>query len=224
MGHIDWSESGRVHVRALLLFVLVAAAIILPFCLWGGEIDQWVKGLLQTSGETRFLTAAILFALLALDVFLPVPSCLVSTGCGLLLGFGWGLLTAFMAMNLNCVIGYLTGRFCAAPARRLIGEGDMLSLEGFHARFGRGLLLALRPVPVLAEASVIFAGIAKLPVLPASLSLVVGNFAVALVYAAIGTWGREEDATLPAFIATVILSALFMAIPRLIRLYNRRKK
>jgi uncharacterized membrane protein YdjX (TVP38/TMEM64 family) len=59
-------------------------------------------------------------------------------------------------MTASAITGHLIGRYAAQSALRLIGRRESETLESFHQRQGIWLLLALRPVPVLAEASVVF--------------------------------------------------------------------
>ena len=66
-------------------------------------------------------------------------------------------------------------------------------------------------MPVLAEASVIFAGLGRMDVTRAAWPLLLGNAAVSLIYAWVGDGGRSPDAMLPAFLGSLALSALLMA-------------
>ena len=90
----------------------------------------------------------------------------------------------------------------------------MAALKRFVGTDARWWLLLLRPVPVLAEASVLFAGIARLPPGRAALELLMGNAVVSAVYAGVGAWGRTTDSMLPAFAATLAVAALCMVAAR----------
>lgn len=194
--------------KTLALLACVLAAILVPFFLFGARIDAWTDALLRRAGERPWAAAALLTALLASDIVLPVPSSLASTACGLVLGFAGGALASFVGMGLSAAAGYALGR-CAAPAaRRLIGAGEAAALEAFHRRHGVWMLLALRPVPVLAEASVVFSGLVRQPLPGAAAAAALGNAGCSLVYAGVGAWGRLSDSFLPAFGASVALSGL----------------
>lgn len=196
--------------RIVLLFVVLVLFVLIPFGLWGSAVDTWFEAQMETAGEHKLRTAAILFALLGSDIVMPIPSSLASTVCGRALGFGWGFLVSFMAMNLSACLGWLLGRFFSNCATRKIGERDMRTLAAFDARNGVWLLVALRPVPVLAEASVLFSGIVKHHPAKAAAALVVSNAVVSVVYAAIGAWGKTVDSMIPAFLATVAVSGVLM--------------
>ena len=70
---------------------------------------------LAAGNASGWATAGAIGALLALDVFLPVPSSIVSTGAGVLLGFWTGAAVIWIGMTLGCVIGYVFGAYAAVP-------------------------------------------------------------------------------------------------------------
>lgn len=197
-------------VRTLLLLALVLLAIIVPFCLFGQPINAWADRLIAHAEAHRLTTGALLTVLLAIDSVMPVPSSLVSTACGLTLGFLGGTLASFIGMTLSAGAGYFIGRCAAGPAEKLIGKDEVALLNSFNARHGVWVLLALRPVPVLAEASVLFSGLARQPLPRVFAVTALGNLAVSAVYAAVGVWGRLSDSFLPAFGASLLLSGLLM--------------
>ncbi|MEI7900000.1 MAG: VTT domain-containing protein, partial [bacterium] len=174
--------------RTLTLLVLVLLAIIVPFCLFGTSVNDWTRRLIAQAGTHRYMTGALLTALLAVDSVMPVPSSLISTACGLTLGFFGGTLASFIGMTLSSTTGYLLGRYASAPAETLIGKEEVARLNAFHARHGIWVLLALRPVPVLAETSMLFSGLSRqaLPQVVAVTAL--GNLSGSAVYAAVGVW------------------------------------
>jgi len=206
--------------RALALFLFVSALVLVTFLLWGDALDAWTQAAIDRAGENRALVALILFLVLASDIFLPIPSSLASTLCGLLLGAFLGFWVSFAAMSVSAAAGYLLGRFASAWAARLIGDGDMAALQDFQRRCGPWALLALRPVPILAEASAVFAGIGRYPCGQAALQLALGNAVVSLVYALIGAYfSHAEQASWLAFLAAMAVSGLFF----LVRLHATRK-
>lgn len=203
--------------RTLLLLLLVLFAIILPFCLFGEAITDWTNHLLAQAESHRLTTGLLLALLLASDILLPVPSSLASTACGMALGFIGGATASFIGMTLSSTAGYVLGRYASAVAFRLIGPNEGAMLKDFHARQGIWLLLALRPVPVLAEASVLFSGVTRQPFLQTLAITSLGNAAVSLAYAAVGAWGRISDSFLPAFGVSMLVSGVFF-----VRLHRAR--
>jgi uncharacterized membrane protein YdjX (TVP38/TMEM64 family) len=197
--------------RIAALVAGVALAIILPFLVVGPQITAWAQTVIEQAGRNRLLAGCLLAGLLATDIVVPVPSSLVSTACGMALGFWGGTLASFAGMSITTAAGYLMGRYSAAPVGRLLGANECEMLEAFHRRHGVWLLLALRPVPVLAEASVLFSGVSRLPAGRVAAVTALGNAAVSAVYAAIGAWGTCSDSFLPAFLVAMAVSGVMMA-------------
>ncbi len=195
--------------RTVWLFLGVMALILVPFCLFEEGINATFEAL-TSSSQTFLLVATILFLALALDIFLPVPSSLASTMCGMTLGLGWGFLLSFMAMNVSCLLGYLLGKVCSARAQRMIGEHETQLLRGFFQRYDVAVLVALRAVPVFAEASILFAGITRTPPLKTTLLLLLANAAVSLPYAYVGHLGKTTHAMLPAFLTSLAISGCIL--------------
>ena len=208
-------QDGRFPFRSVALVVAVMLAVIVPFLLFGGAVDAWAGRLIAQAGQAPLLTGVVLALLLASDIFVPVPSSLVSTACGMTLGFWGGTCASFIGMSVTALAGYLVGRYASRYAARLIGENEAELLRDFHKRHGVWLLLALRPVPVLAEASVVFGGISRLPFRQVAAVTMFGNLAVSAVYAAVGVWGSLSDSFVLAFLASVALSGLMLAAMRI---------
>lgn len=198
--------------KTVWLLLGVFAAIIIPFLLFEAEINAWADGFATASAETRLTTGILLFSTLAGDIVLPAPSSLLNTLCGMLFGLVKGFLLAFMAMNASCILGFWLGRCCGPTARRMIGERESAALELFFTRYGAPVLIALRTVPVLAEASVLFAGLGRLSWQRAALYLIPGNAVVAFVYAWVGARVGSTDSMLPAFGASLAVSVLILAV------------
>jgi len=203
--------------RTFILLVCVFLVIIVPFCFFGGAVDAWTARLLEHADAHPLQTGSLLTLLLAVDILIPVPSSLVSTACGMTLGFLGGTCASFIGMTLSSAAGLLLGRYAAPAAQRLIGQNEIAWLHSFHKQHGVWLLLALRPVPVLAEASVVFSGLARQPLPQALAVTALGNLAVSATYAAVGVWGRLSDSFLPAFGASMLLSGVLLAVARLKR-------
>ncbi len=197
-------------MKTLILFAGVVGAIIISFLLWGNELDAWVLAQIKANESRRLLVAVILFLVLALDIMLPVPSSVVSTLCGLYFGIVNGFLISFLAMNVSAGAGYALGCWCSSAAERFAGKKEIETLRRIQQRGGAWLLLSLRPVPVLAEASVVFAGMGKYPVKGATAQILVGNAVVSAIYAVVGATSRNSDnAFLYSFIGVMLISAVF---------------
>ncbi len=139
--------------------VLYLSLFIIPFVLFGNRFEEFTRVFLNggnSDGAVTFVAAL----LLAGDPVLPTPSSVVATLLATRIGFVPATLVNGAALSAACLLGYAIGRFGAgAFARngRRLPQGFVEWVE----RHGLVATLLCRPVPVLAEASLIMAGAAK---------------------------------------------------------------
>ncbi len=198
------------------LILGVLTFILIPFFLFGAELDALFQRFMTQVEAHPWRAGWALFLSLGFDVVLPVPSSLASTLCGVFFGVWGGFLLSFGAMTLSCLLGWTIGRTCTSWAMRLLGEREAALLEVFFVRYGVFVLIALRAIPVLAEASALFAGLTRMPIRRSFLYLAIGNAAVSLLYALVGAWGKSVDAMLPAFLFSCLLSGAFFFLPKIV--------
>lgn len=166
----------------------------------------------------RALLAAGLGLLLAADVFLPVPSSLLATASGMLLGLTPGALTTWSGLQAGVLLGYGFGRSAGRRvAQRLVGEAELARAADAHQVWGGLSLLLARAVPVLAESSVLLAGLARMPLPRFALLTGASNAALALVYASVGAYAVETRTFLWAFAASTLGPGLLLVADRLLR-------
>jgi len=199
----------------LLVAAAVLAVILVPFAIWGGAIENWTAGFIEGARSRPLIAAAALGGLLAADILLPVPSSVASTACGMLLGFLPGLFVSFAGMAVSSLAGYAIGRWGGRGLlARSVGGEDLARFDEWNRRFGDWAVVACRPVPVLAEASVLMAGAARMPVGRYAAMVSLSNVAVSAVYAAAGAWSANVNSFLLAF-------ALSIAVPGVLRMLIR---
>ena len=199
--------------RWVLLCVIILAFILLPFFLFGDHIDNWTRDFLESASGRPLLVAVVFGLLLGTDILLPVPSSIVSTAAGLLLGFIGGTLTSLAGMVVSCMAGFWLGaRFGRPLASRMIGAGELQWLEDKSRRFGDWVIVVARPVPVLAEASVLFAGMSRMPVNRFIMLSTLSNLAISAVYAAIGAMSATVNSFLLAMAGSIIVPWLAMMV------------
>ncbi len=195
---------GSRRLRWTVLWVILIATVLLPFLLFERQFEQLATWLAQ-GHASGWATAAAIGALLALDVFLPVPSSIVSTGAGVLLGFWKGTLVIWIGMNFGCAIGYLFGAYAAAPARRLVGIDGLARAGKVMEQYGLWAMVVCRPIPVLAESSVVFAGLVKSPLAPFLWLTTLADLGIALAYAAVGAFSMRAGSFLLTFAGAIAL-------------------
>ena len=202
--------------HSVLLILLVLAVILVPFFLFHEYIDGWTEQVLKTSGEHPFYTAVILAVLLLSDILLPVPSSIVSIGAGFLLGFINGTIVSFIGMTAGSLLGYALGKGSSATMKWL-DAGTRQSMEKFFRRYGRWAIILARPVPVLAEASVFFAGISKMDFRSFILVSTLSNLGISLMYAAVGSYAVSVNSILLAFAGAIILPGIALLLEKRFR-------
>ena len=201
-------------MRWAVLIGLMFALIIIPFIVFEKQFEALGTWLAE-GHASGWASASIIAALLALDVFLPVPSSIVSTGAGVLLGFWRGAAVIWIGMTIGCAIGYLFGVKAAAAARKLVGADGLARANSIMERHGNWALVVCRPIPVLAESSVVFAGLVRSPVQPFIWMTTLSNLGIALAYAAVGAFSMEVQSFLLTFVAALALPGLAMLAGKL---------
>ena len=196
-------------MRWVILVGLMFALVIIPFLIFERQFEQ--LGIWLAEGHASgWASAAIIGALLALDVFLPVPSSIVSTGAGVLLGFWRGATVIWIGMTIGCAIGYAFGARAAAAARKLVGTEGLARAAAVMEQYGAWALVVCRPIPVLAESSVVFAGLVRTPIGPFVWLTTLSNLGIALAYAAVGAFSMQVQSFLLTFIAALALPGIAM--------------
>jgi uncharacterized membrane protein YdjX (TVP38/TMEM64 family) len=197
-------------MRWAVLLVFLIALVLIPFVLFEEYFN--VLAARATRGDTPgWLAAAAIVALLALDVFLPIPSSFVSTAAGALLGFWRGAAVIWIGMMVGCVLGYTLGARASGAARRLVGAEGLDRAANLVSRFGDWAIVLCRPLPVLAEVSVIFFGLLHAPFGRLLWLTAYPNLGIALGYAAFGAFSLRVGSFLLAFVGALAIAALAFA-------------
>jgi len=203
-------------MRWALLWIALITAVLVPFFLFEDQFNALAGRI--SSGEVSTSVAALAIGgLLALDVFLPVPSSIVSTAAGVLLGLGLGAAVVWIGMMAGCLVGYFVGVYSAPLARRLVGPASLARAAELANRHGAWAVVLCRPVPVLAEATVVFAGLVRAPIGRFLFVTAASNLGIAAGYAAIGAYSMRLDSFLMAFIGAVAVPGLALLVGRRLR-------
>ena len=193
-------------LKPMLLIAVVLAIPIVPFLGFGAwmehRVETWLHDVLSPGA-----VATLAFGLLATDVFLPVPSSVVSTVAGEVLGFWKATAVSWLGMTVGAALGFGLARWFGRPlALRFAGREELEKIDAASDRLGPLVLVLARPVPVLAEASVLLFGTTRLSwwwfLVPVALS----NLGIAAVYSALGDLVAFWIA-LPASVALPLLAA-----------------
>ncbi|AUX46510.1 hypothetical protein SOCE26_080160 [Sorangium cellulosum] len=201
---------------------LLLSAILVPFFLFADSIEAAARRLLA-SPPSGTATALVLGGLLAGDIVLPVPSSLVNTAAGALLGFWRGTGVTWAGMMVSAGLGYLLGARAGAPAlQRMVGAAELERLARSAERHGPWFLLLFRGVPVLAEASVVVAGAGRMPRRVFFTVTALANLGIAATYAAVGASAARLTSSLLLFAGIVLLPGIALLLVRLPAALRRR--
>jgi uncharacterized membrane protein YdjX (TVP38/TMEM64 family) len=201
-------------MRWFLLTTLLLALILVPFLMFEEQFERLGAEIMR-GDLAGWPAAALVSGFLALDVILPVPSSMVSTAAGAVFGFARGTAVIWVGMMAGCLLGYLLGSRATAAARRFVGPNSLDRAERVAAEYGDWALVVCRPVPVLAEASVILAGLVHTPWRRFLVLTATSNLGIALAYAAIGAFSMSVGSFLLTFVGALALPGLTMLAARL---------
>lgn len=145
--------------RYVLFSTLFLSLFIVPFLLFGQSIEAFAKS--QFDGRLNDGAAMLLAGtLLAADPVLPTPSSIVATLLAAKVGFVPAAIVNALALSLACIFGYWLGRG-GSRTFSLLGRRLPAGFANWVQKYGLVAVLLCRPVPVLAEASLILAGAAN---------------------------------------------------------------
>jgi len=206
-----------VVLRWTILVGILAVFLAVPFYFLESPLNSSLSAL-SSAELPSAVTALAIVGALALDVFLPVPSSLVSTMSGVLFGFFWGTLFCWIGMSLGCLVGYWFGATGGTQIARVIaGENELSKVRAVVAGVGLTTVVVTRPIPVLAEAVTIAAGTVGYPIRKFMLAAGLANLGVSMVYAAIGNFAFEANSFALAFAGAIGVPAAGWAIATLYR-------
>jgi uncharacterized membrane protein YdjX (TVP38/TMEM64 family) len=198
------------RIGLVLLFLLLV--ILLPFGLWEEIFTQLSEDWLDPD-RAQIIIALVVIALLAVDVLLPIPSSMVSIAAGAYFGFVTGSLLILTGMILGCLLGYLLGRFLNQRLLgRLLNPSDEQRTQYFYQRYGLAALTLARPLPVLAEISVILAGISRISLMTVLIYTLPANIIIALAYAGGADMVMQMPVTYPVIIASGIIAVTVVVL------------
>lgn len=203
--------------HAFLLLLALIVVVVAPFLLFGTAVEQWSTSALGSTTSTSVLAVSIA-ALLAADIFLPIPSSVVATAAGATLGAVAGTVVVALGLSAGCVLGAsVARRLGTRVVGALIGASELEHLRASLQRHGPALLVLCRPVPVLAEASVLAAGAIGISLPSLAWWTTLANVGVAITYATLGAQAATASSFLLVFAASMVLPALAWLVSTAVR-------
>jgi uncharacterized membrane protein YdjX (TVP38/TMEM64 family) len=205
------SDNMRPLMRPLFLIVFVLLVPILPFLVLGQPFEAW-PAVWQQSPPSRVVLATLAVGLLASDILLPVPSSVVNTLAGSQLGAPLGTAVCWLGMSLGSMLGFALARYGGRPlAERFCKPEQLRQMEQLSFRYGPGILVLFRAVPVLAEASILLVGLHGLSWRRFLPPVLLSNLGIALAYAWFGQYAAQRQ-WLPLALGIAVAVPLLLTI------------
>jgi uncharacterized membrane protein YdjX (TVP38/TMEM64 family) len=200
--------------RPLLLIAVVLLVPIVPFVVLGERFERRIDGVLASPPAAPTVILLVV-GLLATDVFLPVPSSLVSTLAGGQLSLFGATAASWVGLTLGASLGYVVGKRLGRPlAERLTEPQDLQRMEPLLQRHGTFVLVVTRALPILAEATVLLVGVHRLGWRRFLPPVLLSNLGIALAYSALGRYSAEHKWLPAAMAISVALPLILTAIAR----------
>ncbi len=202
---------------SLLTFALLMSISALMF---EAHIQQSLEQLNQTASSQTLHNIGLIIMielLLVLDVLLPVPSAMVALLTASSLGIAGGSLVIFIGLCGGSLFGYALGAGYLRLASGWLCDQDKQEAGRLANHLGTWALICLRGVPLLAEISVLAAGMRRYPLRQFVWVTTLANAGLALAYGYIGSFLAGQQALLLVILASMFLPALLLILRTLLQ-------
>ena len=194
--------------RSILLFLLVASAVVASKLLvedvLGIPLEATAAAWVRDAGAG---TALMIVALLALDVFLPIPSSLVMVLSGAVFGVPVGAALALVGSIAGEWLGFeLVRRYGRRLSSRMIGDEELARFHQFFDRHGMAAVVVTRPLPIVMETMSMVAGLSGMKRSAFLTASLLGTAPIVLVYAYAGAFSREAGSMAPAMVILIAVT------------------
>jgi uncharacterized membrane protein YdjX (TVP38/TMEM64 family) len=196
--------------RTIALIAIVAAFVIgsklLVENMLGFSFEPWAR---EWTAGVGLPAAAVVVGLLALDIFIPVPSSIVMILSGAAFGVVWGSLLAFAGSIGGEWLGFeLARKYGTAVSRRFIGdESERRRLNDVLMTHGAAAIVVTRALPVVMETMSIVAGLSPMRRSTFLIASTIGTAPIVVVYAYAGAKSRETGSLVPAIVMLIAVAA-----------------
>lgn len=190
---------------AIVAGVVIGSKLLLENVL-GISLEPLARSWMANAG---WPAAAMVIGLLAIDIFIPVPSSIVMVLSGAAFGVWWGALLAFLGSIGGEWLGFeLARRYGASWFARFIGDEDeRRRLNRILATHGAAAVVVTRALPIVMETMSVVAGLSAMTRRTFLLASAIGTAPIVLVYAYAGAASRETGSLVPAIVILMAVAA-----------------
>jgi uncharacterized membrane protein YdjX (TVP38/TMEM64 family) len=201
-----WIFTGVLLLAMLLLFFVVQS-LQLPF------LAEDTSYLLS---QKKWVAALAGIGLLIVDVVAPVPSSIIMLANGMLFGPVWGTLLSVVGGLGAASMGYWIGTSGERIGKRWLGDESLARANAFFLKFGMMAVIVSRPIPMLAEAVSLIAGIFRMPTHRFFPAVLLGLLPPAIVYAVAGAYALDLKNGMYVFLAVMVLAGAVWVVGKLL--------
>ena len=165
------------------------------------------------------ISAALIgITLLMVDVFLPVPSSLVMIANGALFGVVLGTILSLVGNLGAAFTGFFLGRLGGPLLTRFVSLEQRKRANRLLQKWGLLAIIVTRPVPLLAETTIIMAGTSKIRWNSMLLASLAGCLPASLLYALTGATAATFNNSLLTFGFVLLIAGGFWLVGNSLRL------
>lgn len=179
-------------MRLLLIFVALAAVVLISFFLWGDPLMETfsMEGSVTWLSQYGSWAWAMGIVLLMGDLLLPLPATLVMSALGYIYGPVVGGLIAAAGSFVAGAFGYWLCRLMGEKAaRKILGAKDYEKGQKLSGKLGGWVVVLSRWLPMFPEVISCIAGMVRMPAIQFHLALACSAIPMGFVYAFIGSAG-----------------------------------
>lgn len=176
----------KLYLIIIGVFALIFALVNLTGLLSVSDIKEYLHEIQHADKVKIFIVVAVL---LSSDVFLSVPTILIVTYSGNILGFELGLLASTVGMLISGTIAYILCRMTGDKTLKFLIKDPKQIDEVNHIfhRMGFGMLIIARALPMLPEATCCLSGMMKFNFMKFILYYLIGTLPYAIVLTYLGS-------------------------------------
>ena len=199
--------------KLAILIVCVLLIPIVPFLVFANQLEPWAQKLIEADWlvENPVKFSFLVIGLLIVDLLMPIPSSVVCTVAGGVLGSIPAVFVCWLGLNLSALLGYvLSSWFGPRTIERFSSVEQISATVAWVDRFGPWGLVVCRSLPVLAEASVFFVGLHSMKPKRFWPPVICANMAIAIAYCTMGGFAAQQGWFVPAVTISIAVPVTAM--------------
>jgi uncharacterized membrane protein YdjX (TVP38/TMEM64 family) len=183
-------------LRIILVLAVIFASTFVIIRLTGVLTEEDIKAWLEAATNINpwYVVSAVVL-ILAIDIFIAVPTLTTCILSGYFLGFIWGGLTASVGLLAAGLIGYWMSRLLGERILKIIirSEEKREEAKTTFAQYGLAMIMLSRSSPIFSEVCACMAGMTRMKFTKFFLAWSVNSIPYALIAAYSGSISSFEN-------------------------------